>query len=165
MAAIQTAEEIVIFECVRICNKLRVRIREDSARQFRYSPHANTQFPRELRVEGRTFSVPKHAVSFKSTANRFYYSVTKKNITILDTPPAAISSRQLVADQLRKDVEGKPLIFGDFETECAICMDNIADIVFIPCGHVCACSICAAKMGKCPYCRVSISGRATRDQL
>jgi len=42
--------------------------------------------------------------------------------------------------------------------ECSICMDAMVDSVFVPCGHMAACSGCAKKLHKkpCPVCRKKV---------
>ncbi|XP_076818315.1 E3 ubiquitin-protein ligase XIAP-like isoform X3 [Clavelina lepadiformis] len=42
------------------------------------------------------------------------------------------------------------------ERKCKICLDNIADVVFVPCGHLCSCVDCAQALRKCPICRCKI---------
>lgn len=42
---------------------------------------------------------------------------------------------------------------------CKICMDENVSIVFLPCGHMCACSQCADLVKTCPICRLPIKGR------
>jgi len=44
------------------------------------------------------------------------------------------------------------------QPECTICMDAVADTVFVPCGHLVSCGECAAKLKKkpCPVCRKKI---------
>ncbi|GAB1606475.1 E3 ubiquitin-protein ligase LRSAM1-like [Argonauta hians] len=42
-------------------------------------------------------------------------------------------------------------------TECSICLENITDIIFLNCGHVCCCSECAINIQLCPLCRSTIS--------
>lgn len=48
--------------------------------------------------------------------------------------------------------------------ECAVCMDNDACMVLIPCGHVSLCTNCATPDQQerlqrlCPYCRRLFSG-------
>lgn len=38
--------------------------------------------------------------------------------------------------------------------ECKICFDNIAEVVFLPCGHFMSCLQCAMSLKNiCPYCR------------
>lgn len=41
---------------------------------------------------------------------------------------------------------------------CKICMDRAIEVVFIPCGHLVACSTCA-KQDICPLCRTPIQKR------
>ncbi|XP_066585854.1 E3 ubiquitin-protein ligase LRSAM1-like isoform X2 [Prorops nasuta] len=41
--------------------------------------------------------------------------------------------------------------------ECIVCLDLLCEIIFIPCGHMCCCSICASKITtECPMCRTNI---------
>eukprot|EP00744_Colponema_vietnamica_P012159 GILI01017069.1.p1 GENE.GILI01017069.1~~GILI01017069.1.p1 ORF type:complete len:272 (-),score=14.09 GILI01017069.1:205-1020(-) len=58
---------------------------------------------------------------------------------------------------------GKPA--GDGDLVCNICLSNIPDVAFIPCGHVRCCVTCvrelcvretASKSQKCPECRADI---------
>ncbi|WP_366139432.1 RING-HC finger protein [uncultured Endozoicomonas sp.] len=42
------------------------------------------------------------------------------------------------------------------ERKCKICLDKPADIVFTPCGHLCACESCTGALRKCPICRMKI---------
>nr|CAB3225578.1 ZF(RING)-14 zinc finger protein [Phallusia mammillata] len=42
------------------------------------------------------------------------------------------------------------------ERKCKICLDNMADVVFVPCGHLCSCVRCAEALRKCPMCRKKI---------
>ena len=37
--------------------------------------------------------------------------------------------------------------------ECKICYDSAIDSVFVPCGHVAACILCAANLQTCPICK------------
>jgi hypothetical protein len=43
-------------------------------------------------------------------------------------------------------------------TRCRVCFDKKKCIVFLPCGHLCTCSDCAAAVKKCPICRIYIRG-------
>nr|CDS26727.1 E3 ubiquitin protein ligase LRSAM1 [Hymenolepis microstoma] len=47
-------------------------------------------------------------------------------------------------------------IVARFELECCICQDAQCSIIFLPCGHVCCCEICSAKVYQCPLCRVVV---------
>jgi len=44
------------------------------------------------------------------------------------------------------------------QLQCKICMDNDADVVFLPCGHMVACTTCARALRKCAVCRALIKG-------
>nr|CAB3225610.1 ZF(RING)-14 zinc finger protein [Phallusia mammillata] len=42
------------------------------------------------------------------------------------------------------------------EKLCKVCLDRTADVVFIPCGHICCCLECTRALRACPICRVRI---------
>ncbi|KAM7393354.1 hypothetical protein PAMA_008151 [Pampus argenteus] len=44
-------------------------------------------------------------------------------------------------------------------SECVVCMETGAQIIFLPCGHVCCCQVCSDALQNCPLCRSSISQR------
>lgn len=41
--------------------------------------------------------------------------------------------------------------------ECVVCLENKCNIIFLPCGHVCACWKCEAGLTHCPLCRTPIA--------
>ena len=41
---------------------------------------------------------------------------------------------------------------------CKICMDNDVGVVFLPCGHLICCTLCAPALKDCPLCRQMIQG-------
>merc|ERR1719312_2163825 len=43
--------------------------------------------------------------------------------------------------------------------ECVVCMERKCDIIFLPCGHLCACSLCDRDLTQCPLCRSAIAQR------
>ncbi|OCT67475.1 hypothetical protein XELAEV_18038773mg [Xenopus laevis] len=45
------------------------------------------------------------------------------------------------------------------EKVCKVCMDRRITIVFIPCGHLVACAVCADVLDKCPICCTIIERR------
>ena len=56
-----------------------------------------------------------------------------------------------------QDAQGQPVPTGT-NTECSICMQQEADIVLVPCGHLCVCHCCASRLqGVCPICRANTS--------
>ena len=46
-----------------------------------------------------------------------------------------------------------------FHKLCVVCLDQPADHVLLPCGHVCVCKGCAALVKICPMCRADVSER------
>ena len=42
------------------------------------------------------------------------------------------------------------------ETTCIVCMAHPKSHIAVPCGHLCACGVCAERMQDCPYCRASV---------
>ena len=40
--------------------------------------------------------------------------------------------------------------------ECKVCFDKNADVVLMPCGHLCSCTSCAQLLQECPVCRKKI---------
>ncbi|XP_052746305.1 E3 ubiquitin-protein ligase MIB1 isoform X3 [Bicyclus anynana] len=43
--------------------------------------------------------------------------------------------------------------------ECLVCSDAKRDTLFRPCGHICCCNVCAARVKKCLVCRAGVSVR------
>lgn len=41
---------------------------------------------------------------------------------------------------------------------CKICLDDMASVIFLPCGHMVSCPMCAPALNKCPMCRVPVKG-------
>ena len=54
----------------------------------------------------------------------------------------------------------KPAEYEEYDTDCIVCMDQVKNTVFIPCGHCLCCTACAEevlkKNGKCPVCSTFI---------
>ncbi|XP_021348453.1 baculoviral IAP repeat-containing protein 2-like [Mizuhopecten yessoensis] len=44
------------------------------------------------------------------------------------------------------------------QKRCKVCLDEEASIVFLPCGHLVTCPMCASALRKCPVCRTYIRG-------
>jgi hypothetical protein len=146
--------DFVRLKCVKEGNKLRIKVLSGG-----YSPHANCQFPRDIRTEGREYLVPKSDITFTETRNKFFYRVKKNNIHVLEpsTSPSLDFSTMT--------------IFGDSDSkECQICMmDDSELVIFAMCGHQCACMNCATEIHNrgqnCPLCRSKIQQIVSRDQL
>lgn len=46
---------------------------------------------------------------------------------------------------------------GSKTSDCSICLSTTANVVFVPCGHMCVCSSCSKAVDKCPMCRSTIT--------
>lgn len=42
------------------------------------------------------------------------------------------------------------------EPECVVCMDAKCSRIFLPCHHICCCSVCSKQVNDCPSCRTPI---------
>jgi len=140
----------IYLQCIKSESKLRVRIISPG-----YHRDANVQFPRDIRVEGRKYSVPRSAISFSEGPRRkFFYRVSKQYIQIVSAQVSATISH----------------IFEDETvTECIICMSAEKDSLFAPCGHYSTCYSCADKItqttAKCPICRSRITEVVKRENV
>jgi len=41
---------------------------------------------------------------------------------------------------------------------CKVCLDMVADVIFLPCAHIVSCGQCAPALQKCPLCRKVVHG-------
>ena len=66
--------DFVRLKCVKEGSKLRIKIVSPG-----FSPDANCQFPKNIRLEGREYEVPAGDVSLCDTRGKFFYRVKKQN--------------------------------------------------------------------------------------
>lgn len=149
-------QEKVKLKCVQEGNRLRIKIVSKG-----WSPDANCQFPKNIRVAGREFLVPKADISIVFTKGKFFYKVRKNNIEICENGSVAVGA---------PDVDKNMRVFEDPELmECVVCMGDKDPVkgfmIFIVCGHCCTCEKCALKLTDCPMCRTKISQRITKLDL
>lgn len=149
---------MIRLKCVKENGKLRVKIISAG-----YSSDANCQFPRDIRVENREYSVPKSDVKFSEMGCKFFYRIGRKNIQIIDVA--------YKCEDLSQKFKGMK-IYGEQDlNECCICMTDASNdssiqfVIFAPCGHYCCCSQCSNKVEYCPLCRTLIEHVVTKDQL
>ena len=64
-------------------------------------------------------------------------------------PQPSVNMRIKIREQLNSDIATKT---DDNNLCCQLCMENISNIVSVPCGHLIGCSNCIRTI-KCPYCR------------
>lgn len=147
---------LVNLVCVKVGSKLRVRIVS-----YGYKPDANSQFPRNLRVEGRKFTVPSTDVTLVKRGATYFYSVRAANVKIVDGHGS---------NEISEEYKTNLKIFGESEdTDCVVCMCESKDAVFGPCGHFSCCKGCSLSIqsssGKCPMCRTHIVCVIDYDEL
>ncbi len=44
------------------------------------------------------------------------------------------------------------------ERICKVCRDKDSNRLFLPCAHLCSCSVCSKALSRCPLCRAQIRG-------
>lgn len=74
-------------------------------------------------------------------------NVASTSAAVPETPPHAELSTSPSDERRFKNVE------------CKICMAEEVGVVFLPCGHLLSCVMCAPAMSSCPLCRQLIRGR------
>lgn len=148
----------VTLKCIKEGSRLRVRITSPG-----YYHDANCQFPRDIRLVGRSYECPASDVTLaKGPRGKYFYRINKKGIKVLDSekPSEKVSLK----------------VYGDDDSdECLICMDQTKDVVFAPCGHFCSCGGCAQLLlattssstssSTCPLCRTAISVVVERKNI
>ncbi|NXJ15548.1 LRSM1 ligase, partial [Odontophorus gujanensis] len=72
--------------------------------------------------------------------------------------PAATEPSAPEEETLSSVVPTAPLLQGDEKkSECVVCMEQEAQTIFLPCGHVCCCQTCCKQLQSCPLCRRDIA--------
>jgi len=140
--------EIVCFRCIKVGSRLRIRITSKG-----YQNEANCQFPRAIRVPGKTYEAPANAVTLaKGPAGKYFYRVKRTSIKVIE------SDETPILEKVYKE-----------EGDCVVCMDLSPEVAIVPCGHFCLCKTCAQslqnKKMNCPMCRGDISCVVTEDQI
>ncbi|CAH0404888.1 unnamed protein product [Chilo suppressalis] len=69
-------------------------------------------------------------------------------------PPPAAETPSTSASAAVAPVQSDPTA-----DECLVCSDGKRDTLFRPCGHICCCNVCAARVKKCLLCRGCVTSR------
>lgn len=146
------ATEYVILECVEEGSKLRVKMKSPG-----YLINSNCQFPRDLRVAGRKFKVPVEYVKLMTQRGKYFYSIKNKSVIQIINDD---EHKELNMENIKKNTK----IYEDADTnDCAVCLCNEKDTVFIPCGHFYTCMGCSQQLKTCPICRCTITERISKS--
>jgi hypothetical protein len=158
----QVENNLVTLRCVKEQGKLRIKVVSKG-----YSQDANCQFPKDIRLEGRTYSVPASNVKLAETKGKFFYRIGKKNIAILPTSQSVSISGDIEDQATLLKLKGMKIYEDEGQiSDCCVCMASEKPlIIFAPCGHRTTCMACAIQLPKCPICRASIEHRVTKEQL
>lgn len=144
MSSSETDTTMVYLKCIKSQGKLRVRIITPG-----FYTHANCQFPRELREEGKIFRVHHENINLIQTRGKYYYSVkNKKWIEEVNVPPA-----YLLTPLSTNSFSNLKVYENEEQEECLICFDAPKEAVFNPCGHYYTCMKCSQQCKTCPICR------------
>jgi hypothetical protein len=148
-----SAETRVYLTCVQDGKKLRVRITSPG-----FNTDANCQFPRDLRVPGRVFSVSANQISIAARGTqKFFYRVAKPIRT--ESEGFQIPEQKVMGQKPAKVYEDEE------QRDCLVCLEDPKAIILVPCGHYSLCRGCASLLSKCPLCRSPISQKITPDQM
>ncbi|TMW68290.1 hypothetical protein Poli38472_005758 [Pythium oligandrum] len=173
------SDDQVYLRCSRQGSKLRVQIISNG-----YFREANCQFPRAIRADGRTYSVPPSSIRLAQSAKGTYFYRVTQPITILDENEENEEEEENEAETDTKDGKksgkkatkkrsravAKPAKVFDSvdEPDCVICLDSAKERICVPCGHYCMCADCIkqlVKPSKCPMCRTAIATTILPSEL
>ncbi|KAM9793459.1 E3 ubiquitin-protein ligase LRSAM1 [Syngnathus typhle] len=85
------------------------------------------------------------------SSSSFFPSVPNTSSTMIPSPP--LTPGTPVTPSAPSPVEGPG------GSECVVCMETGAQVIFLPCGHACCCQVCSDALLNCPLCRGTISQR------
>lgn len=148
--ALDLSQDKIYLKCVQEGAKLRVKIITPG-----YYAGANCQFPRNLRVRDRIFSIPPSDVTLITTRGKYYYSVKNtKNLMVVSSEQVPLATPPNI--KIYEDIE---------QEECLICYDAPKQSVFNPCGHFYTCHACSLKLVTCPICRIRIQSHIDKKDM
>ncbi|XP_077479264.1 E3 ubiquitin-protein ligase LRSAM1 [Stigmatopora argus] len=83
----------------------------------------------------------------------YFFSAIPNNSGISTPSPPLSTPGTPITPSAPSPVEG----IGS--SECVVCMETVAQVIFLPCGHVCCCQVCSDALLKCPLCQGALSQR------
>ena len=109
-----------------------------------YNPYFNCKFPKAIREEGLYYEIPDTDLTLAGS----FYRIKSGNIKIIQP-------------EEYRAAEIKNMKIYSVE-ECIICLSNLPNTIYAPCGHLCVCSDCNKELSKrcehnCPLCRRKIT--------
>jgi hypothetical protein len=164
---------MIILECVAEKKKLRIKFHsfvddenKDDIKIFTnvYDNSYNCQFPKDIREEGRFYSIPNEDMTLNDDGIKMpFYKVRKNNIKILTEEETAIYKNTEITRKERvkasHEIDISQLKIYE-AIECVVCLSVESNTIFIPCAHRCVCNECyegiKSTKNDCPLCRTKI---------
>ncbi|XP_051907949.1 E3 ubiquitin-protein ligase LRSAM1 [Hippocampus zosterae] len=107
---------------------------------------------RERQPEGACKSAqPSEEIPPAEPSSSFFPSIP--NTSGSSTPSPPLTPGTPITPSAPSPVEGPG------GSECVVCMETGAQVIFLPCGHVCCCQVCSDALQNCPLCRGAVSQR------
>uniref|UniRef100_A0A3Q2XB28 Leucine rich repeat and sterile alpha motif containing 1 n=1 Tax=Hippocampus comes TaxID=109280 RepID=A0A3Q2XB28_HIPCM len=103
---------------------------------------------RERQPEGKTRT---EEIPPAEPSSSFFPSIPNTSGSLTPSPP--LTPGTPITPSAPSPVEGPG------GSECVVCMETGAQVIFLPCGHVCCCQVCSDALQNCPLCRGAISQR------
>lgn len=95
------------------------------------------------------------------------FNFTKKILRKLIYQNDSIKKKASIISKYQKILYTSNVIPTENTTEqflvgkCSICMENVSNILFLPCSHFCCCNLCTENIFNCPICREQIYMKKT----
>lgn len=90
-----------------------------------------------------------------SKAKEFIPDDTPNTVDVTKSSDSVTKEYPVLQDASQLEEENR--VLRERKT-CKVCLDEEASIVFLPCGHLVTCPMCASALQKCPICRSFIRG-------
>mmetsp|Transcript_20208 Transcript_20208/g.51605 ORF Transcript_20208/g.51605 Transcript_20208/m.51605 type:complete len:636 (-) Transcript_20208:238-2145(-) len=118
---------------------------------------------RRREIEGQLEEERKKAINADAKLNEAKLSLPalsefKDSLALLHLERQAKQFLEQVKEAQEKVAEKERKILDDQKT-CKVCLEELINIVLIPCGHQSLCSGCAQPLSDCPICRAPIAQR------
>ena len=107
------------------------------------------------------FVLPKTGVNLEYCDKRleevdFKVGMIEKEISILKTRMEKYKKFQ---DDLKKKKQSLMSNVENDDRLCVVCLNNVKNVVFTPCKHLCTCHECSVDLQDCPLCRGAIESK------
>jgi baculoviral IAP repeat-containing protein 2/3 len=114
----------------------------------------------DRRLESQVTQLLLSAVSSVGLNTEDNENASSSTSTNVPSTSAAVPEEQVSFANVEEESSRQPSDERRLKNvECKICMAEEVGVVFLPCGHLLSCVMCAPAMITCPLCRQQIRGR------